>query len=181
MNLKTPNILPNCSVILTVLWSGTNVKRLPGRHEWSINKTINRFFQVTNLLVPNIRIVLWVVLIPNTVSDLPVSIDNILTSEIFALSRNETYRFAWIPCHVADVDTLLESLNVPDCGQVVSLLPPDGRVSLNCDSRNVGTTPRHFAELLALLSAIIIISFLRRLRNIDPTSNIELLIYWLMR
>ena len=69
---------------------------------------------------------------------------------------------------MADIDALLESLNIPDCGQVVSLLSPDGRISLNCDPRNVGTTPRDFAELLALLSAIIIIPFSsRRLRNID--------------
>ena len=70
-------------MILSVLRSGTNVKRLPGRHERSINKTIKIFFQVANLLVPNIRIVLWVVLVPNTISELQVLIDPFLHSEIY--------------------------------------------------------------------------------------------------
>ena len=75
MNLKTPNILPNCSMIFCVLRCGTNVKRLPGSHECCINKTIKRFFQMTNLLVPNIWIFVRVIFVAHAVPTQTVVID----------------------------------------------------------------------------------------------------------
>ena len=107
MNLQTPNILPNCSVIFTILRGGTNVKRLSGSHERCINKTIKRLFQVADLFVPNIGIVFWIVLITNAVSRQQISIDILLQSlstKAF-IKQTEYIELRGVPCHVANIYT----------------------------------------------------------------------------
>ena len=125
MNLKTPNILPNCSMIFSVLRSGANVKRLPGSHECCINKTIKRFFQMTNLLVPNIWIFVRVIFVTHAVPGQIVVIDiwnKIYKKRFFQkliLSIGEIFLVMWqILIHSSRLSIFL---NVFKCSPVIFL------------------------------------------------------------
>ena len=161
MNLQTPNILPNCSVIFTILRGGTNVKRLSGSHERCINKTIKRLFQVADLFVPNIGIVFWIVLITNAVSRQQISIDILLQSlSSQAFIKQTEYIELSVPCHVANIYTFCQAFNVFECFQVIAF---DCFVWFRCDCRDIWATPSSFSELFTLFSAKMYISFIIKL------------------
>ena len=103
---------------------------------------------MTNLLVPNIWILVRVIFVTHAVPDQTVLID-IWKKKIEKKIKLINIDCGHFPRHMADIDTFFKTFNILKCFQVLST---DFHVGFHGDCGNVRTTVSNFIELLAVFA-----------------------------